>query len=234
MNFACQNCHNLIIIPPGERPPPWCSKCGADFKSDDPRLAQMFATPREELATPWDRGRMRTPPVPQPPVPRPVEHAIPEETAASNSQAAELEAPPQPRESNLGVKVLVAAGTLFLLAGLGLGTQKYMWVRDCATTDGVVVAPPADQGGGSSRVKYTVDEKVHVLHQPGAAIGDTVTVHYRPDNPDDAIVWDPISIYRWPGVFALVGFGTLVIGFSALALRPTPEKKQAEEKQSDS
>jgi hypothetical protein len=55
MPIKCQQCPYVIEVPPGERRPPWCPRCGADLKET------------AEAAKPRDDAPQSTPPAPTPP-----------------------------------------------------------------------------------------------------------------------------------------------------------------------
>src|SRR5262245_8775717 len=163
MNFTCQNCHSMIVIPPGERPPPWCSKCGVDFRPDDQRVALLFEagdeTPASSSARPpraKPRTQASTPPDEQTPAP-PAASAV---QPGGRKPKPEWDEEPKPDEaegsadSALALKLLAVAGVIVLLGGLALGVQKYNWVRGCEAAAGIVT--PAD-GGGAPVIRYTVD-----------------------------------------------------------------------------
>jgi len=233
MNFTCQNCHTLITIVPGERPPPWCSKCGADFKPDDHRFAVLFESPRDE----------RPPPPSSPPRPpagrsRPV---LPAQPAAPVAEVAEepaaepeaREAAPAKRpdraaggapDSAFGLKLLAAAGAVCLAVGIMMAVQKSEWVRGCGAAAGVVVLP---EGKGTPVVRYTVGGRDYELVQPDTSPGTVIPILYREDQPNEAVVHDTFALYRLPGIIALLGVGALVTAGSGFALRSGAGKKEA-------
>jgi hypothetical protein len=230
MNFTCQNCHTLITIMPGDRPPPWCSKCGADFKPDDHRFAVLYESPRDER--------------PQPPSspPRPTtgksRYAMPAQPAAPVTEAPAAE--PEAREpvpakrpdraasapdSTFGLKLLAAAGAVCLLAGIAMAVQKYEWVRGCGTATGVVVLP--GEGKGTPVVRYTVGGKEYEFAKPDAAPGSAIPILYRESEPNEAVVHDTLALYRLPGIIVLLGLGALVTAGSGFALRSGGGKEEA-------
>lgn len=227
MNFTCQNCHSMIVIQPGERPPPWCSKCGTDFRPDDQRFAALFEGARDEAPPPSTRrpstGKTRSALPPQP--------AAPSKPTAKPEVAVETPASdPEPNRqpdttaeaasgSTLGLKLLALAGVVFLLGGIALGVQKYNWVRNCETATGLVTP---DSSGPV--VRYIVDGKPYTLRNPDAPLGTILTVRHRPDDPSDAALDNTSSLYRTAGLVTLIGFGLLLTAGSALALRPTTRK----------
>jgi hypothetical protein len=224
MNFTCQNCHSMVVIPPGERPPPWCSKCGIDFRRDDQRVALLFEvgdeTPSGGATRPApNKSRARMPATPDEPTPPPAE--APAETATAEAEPSRapdgLEANP---DSALALKLLAVAGVIVLLGGIALGVQKYQWVRSSQTATGVVV--PADSGGPPV-VRYNVDGKAYTLRHPKAATNQVVNVRHRADDPNDAVIDDTFALYKTAGLVGLIGFGAFLSAVSALALRnPAP------------
>jgi hypothetical protein len=228
MNFTCQNCHSMIVIPPGERPPPWCSKCGVDFRRDDQRVALLFEvgdeTPSGGSTRPAvSKSRARMPAPPDEPTPVPAEAP-----AKGRKPKPEWDEEPKPEgletnpDSALALKLLAVAGVIVLLGGIALGVQKYQWVRGCETATGLVV--PGDSG--PPVVRYNVDGGVYTLRHPKAAPGAVVNVLHRGDDPADAALDDTFALYKTSGLVALIGFGAFLTAVSALALRnPAPSPK---------
>src|SRR5262245_13622497 len=153
MNFTCQNCHSMIVIQPGERPPPWCSKCGTDFRPDDQRVAALFEAARDEAPPPSTQrpatGKTR-PALPPQPAAAPAKPAA-KPAVAVETPASEPEPNPQPdaaaeaaSSSTLGLKLLAIAGIVCMLGGFAVGVQKYNWVLKCETAMGLV--SPGDSG----------------------------------------------------------------------------------------
>ncbi|GEE03547.1 hypothetical protein nbrc107696_39930 [Gordonia spumicola] len=128
--------------------------------------------------------------------------------------------------------VFTAVGLPMLIAGLVWGGFVMSSLVGSETTQGTVIgriAHGSDQSIGESSnrtyvitVRYTVDGHDYEYtpsggQSPAPSVGDTVTVHYRADDPSDAILGGTAGIVEWvgPGVLTLLGvvFGALGVGF---------------------
>jgi hypothetical protein len=197
--------------------------------SDDPRFAMLMNAARDELSPPLEPTQFNAPQSRSRPIlpPPPRAEEAPAPPAEGDTEPAPPTAAATEADGNYGAKALALAGALLLVAGLGLGAQKYLWVRDCGTTGGEVIAASASDPNVPPLVKYTVANQHYYFPQPDADVGTKVVVRHRHDDPSDAVIWDPVAVYQWPGLIALVGVGALVVGMSALALRTGPDRAPA-------
>jgi len=51
MALACKKCPYVVSVPPGEKPPPWCPRCGSDLKAAEAVQARPSAT---KPVSAWD------------------------------------------------------------------------------------------------------------------------------------------------------------------------------------
>ncbi|WP_341257204.1 DUF3592 domain-containing protein [Gordonia malaquae] len=125
-------------------------------------------------------------------------------------------------------------GIVFTLVGVPLLVAGAVWASlvaptylSSASTRGTVVDSVAYGTGGDRShritVAYTVDGRDYRYtptgsQDPAPSVGDTVTVHYEPDDPGKARLGGAAGVVEWvgPGVLLLLGlvFGGLGIGFS--------------------
>ncbi|MDR2279766.1 MAG: DUF3592 domain-containing protein [Gordonia sp. (in: high G+C Gram-positive bacteria)] len=129
--------------------------------------------------------------------------------------------------------VFTLIGVPMLIGGLVWGSIVASAVIGSDTVQGTVIdrtAYNSDVGVGESSnrsyqitVRYIVDGREYTYtplgsQSPAPAVGDTVTVHYRPDDPSDARLGGTAGIVEWvgPGVLTLLGliFGGVGIGFA--------------------
>src|SRR5207237_6415504 len=55
MPLACKKCPYVVAVPPGEKPPPWCPRCGADLKPAETTSPASPSAP--QTASAWDAAR---------------------------------------------------------------------------------------------------------------------------------------------------------------------------------
>jgi len=236
MNFSCQSCNSLIVIPPGDRPPPWCSKCGADFKPDDQRFAALAESR-------WS-DRVPPPAPPAPPAPEAItrvtgtgpkgwlkKDAPPGEPEAVATEAEPPPAKPMPatdpdREWTYGIAK--AGGVILLLvAGCWTGTT-WTFARSAGNAPGHVAISNTDfdfatvQSDGRTEpvsvVRYTAGGKEYEFPAPNLEAGTAVEVLYPQDDPARGRRADPMILYRWPALVAVLGAGLLAGAAAATGL----------------
>jgi hypothetical protein len=207
MNFTCRSCNNPVFIVPGDRPPPWCSKCGADFKPDDPRfLALAAAAEPEHLPVP-------APPRPGKPGPqtesRPVEQAAPPEPARE---------PEVTSDSDYLTRGMQLVGVVLLGVALLFAGEAWNFTRTAHATEGRVIRVMRSESDvlgilhEEKALQYEFN-RTHYHMPPGdREEGERVPVIFQPDDPQQARVNTPRSLYQWPLLLGAAGLMLLVSG----------------------
>jgi hypothetical protein len=210
MNFTCRNCNSLVVVMPGDRPPPWCSKCGADFKSDDPQFLALSASlDSERVPVPTVRSRPKVEP-------------LPDEELAKAAPVAEP-TPARAREEGPDpiTRWLLVAGAALLVVSLVLGAEVWTFVKNGQSAGGQVkVMVQADSLSlGITRtekvIQYQANGSQYEIPAGGREEGERVSLIYRTDDPHDARINATMTLYRWP---LLLGGAALMLLISGLVL----------------
>ena len=223
MNFTCRNCNSLVVVLPGDRPPPWCSKCGADFKSDDPQFLALTATlDSERVPAPVARSKPKAQPLPD------------EELAEAAPVAEPTPAPAREEAPDPITRWLLVGGAGLLVVSLVLGAEVWTFVKNGQTASGEVkVMVRSDSLSlGITRtekvIQYQANGNQYELPAGGREEGERVSLIYRTDDPQDARINATMTLYRWP---LLLGGAALMLLISGLVLAglasSAPEKPAA-------
>jgi hypothetical protein len=211
MNFTCRHCNSLVVVPPGDRPPPWCSKCGADLKSDDPQFLALSATlESDRIPVPKTRPESKA-------------ERRPDEELAEAAAVAEPTHAPVTRAGepdSITRWVLVAGAGLVLVAAL-LGAEAWTFARNGQTTGGrVVVVMRAESLAfamyrSEKVIEYEVGGTKYDIPAGRLEEGERVSLIYQANDPRDARINATMALYRWP---LLLGAGGLMLLISGLVL----------------
>jgi hypothetical protein len=219
MNFQCPKCLWIHQFNPGDRLPPWCGKCGNDLKPDDylPVAQQPAAErPADEGVTtvtgtgpkPW-LGPVVEASTPQP-------HPLP--ATDPNAEA--------------GYAFAKAGGLLLLAIAAVWAGNVWTFAKSAGRAEGRVEISndyfdayklrQTPQTEPVAVVRYVVAGKRHEFVAPNLTAGTTVEVLYPQDEPHRGELGDAMTLYRWPALVGLVGFGMLagsIVASNSLANR---------------
>jgi hypothetical protein len=117
---------------------------------------------------------------------------------------------------------IILFGMIFFGIGGGLTYRQMVKQQNNIQVQGEVIAytPNCDDDGClyHSVVRYQTNQGIPITYMssfssspPAHEIGETVTVFYSPDNPEDAFIKDEGVIFRT--VFMLVGGVVILVGF---------------------
>jgi hypothetical protein len=223
MNFTCQNCNSLVVILPGDRPPPWCSKCGADFKPADHRFVVLTES-REATALvvadskPADASKPRR------------------KTATTADEAAPEPAPADSADATQLARFLMVGAVACLVAALLLAGEGWTFARNARTVSGQVAVlwksdPLAFATYRSELViEYEVNGARHHLPAGRREEGERVSVMFQPNEPENARVVTAVGVYQWPLLLGAAGLMLLVSALVAANMTPgAPDKPAAPE-----
>jgi hypothetical protein len=123
--------------------------------------------------------------------------------------------------------VFAGMGTLFALFALGWGVWSAVFALGAQRTEGTVIRMVAPDGGDGSKpvVQYQVDGETYECEgsisssPPAYSVGQKVSVLYRPDEPQKALIGSFVDRWLLPLVFGGAGSLFAAIGFALLIHR---------------
>ena len=116
--------------------------------------------------------------------------------------------------------ILALIGTIFFLVGVGIGWRSIQFM-DAARADGVVIRV----ANGKPTVRYAVQNQDYEVigsvssKPPSFAVGEKVTVLYKPEKPADAQIDGFVERWLFLTIFGGIGFILGLIGWSLLFFR---------------
>ena len=127
--------------------------------------------------------------------------------------------PPRRRPSPIVAFVFLVIGVVFTGVGAFLLISEWTFLSTAQETKGTVVRlVPGSRGSKAPVFRYEVNGVTHEVESsvasspPAFAVGEIVTVYYRPDRPEDGHLKSFVHQWLFPSIFGGIGVLFLTIG----------------------
>jgi hypothetical protein len=127
-------------------------------------------------------------------------------------------------------KTLILLGLLIFAVGIYFGYSSYSFLKTAGKTEGRVDSIEKSKKRITPTFEYTVKGKKYMIVGPAThpdeyIIGDTETIYYEPENPEDAKIGTFMNTWFLPAF--LTGFGFILAFVGLVVILSTGKKNPA-------